>query len=300
VDLTAAAEELYSLRPEEFVARRNELAAEAKGTGDKSLAAAVKKLAKPTAAAWAVNMLVRHEADQVEQVLGLGASLREAQSSMAGEELRRLGRQRRQLTAAVTRQARQLAGELGNKIGDPVATQVEETLHAAMVDEDAATAVRTGLLVKPLSVTGVEATDVVDSVAVPEMMGEAAVRRPPRPPRRKEPAPERPELSVVEDRTRLVEEAEAALTEAENTLAETERSLAKAERKVDKREAKGLQLRSELDEARRRVADLEDQVEGHEEDLAEAEERRDAREQAVAQARAEVQRARKHLEAQRS
>ena len=298
MDLTAAADELYSLRPDEFVARRNELAAEAKGTGDKALTAAVKKLAKPTAAAWAVNMLVRHEADQVEQVLGLGASLREAQSSMAGEELRRLGRQRRQLTAAVTRQARQLAAELGNKIGDPVATQVEETLHAAMVDEDAATAVRTGLLIKPLSVTGVEATDVVDAVAVPDMMGEAAVRRPPRPPRRKE--PERPELSVVEDRTRLVEEAEAALTEAESALTDAEHKLAKAERKVEKREAKGLQLQSELDEARRRVADLEDQLEGHEEEMAEAEERRDAREQAVAQARAEVERARKHLEAQRS
>ena len=113
VDLMAAADELYSLRPDEFVPRRNALAAEAKGSGDKELAAEVKKLAKPNTAAWVVNMLVRHESDQVEQVLELGAQLREAQESMAGEELRQLGRQRRQLTSAVTRQARALAAELG-------------------------------------------------------------------------------------------------------------------------------------------------------------------------------------------
>ena len=33
-------------------------------------------------------MLVRHDPDQVDQVLTLGAALREAQENMAGEELR--------------------------------------------------------------------------------------------------------------------------------------------------------------------------------------------------------------------
>ncbi len=171
MDLMAAADELYALLPEEFISRRTELATEAKDAGDKALSAEIKKLAKPTTAAWVVNMLVRHDAEQVEQVLSLGAALRQAQESMAGDELRELGRQRRQLTAAVTRQARGLAAELGQKVGDPVATQVEETLHAAMVDEDAAKAVRTGLLVKPLAVAGAEAVGVVESVAVPGCAG---------------------------------------------------------------------------------------------------------------------------------
>ena len=57
-------------------------------------------------AAWVVNLLVRREAEQVEQVLGVGAALREAQANMAGDELRALTRQRRQLTAAVTTRAR--------------------------------------------------------------------------------------------------------------------------------------------------------------------------------------------------
>ena len=73
------------------------------------LAAQVKALRKPSTAAWVVNLLVRRETEQVEQVLAVGAALREAQASMSGDELRALTRQRRQLTAAVTTQARRVA-----------------------------------------------------------------------------------------------------------------------------------------------------------------------------------------------
>jgi hypothetical protein len=301
VDLMAAADELYSLRPEDFVPRRTSLAAEAKDGGDKSLAAEIKKLAKPTTAAWVVNMLVRHEPDQVEQVLGLGAALREAQASMAGEDLRQLGRQRRQLTAAVTRDARELAAELGQKVGDPVATQVEDTLHAAMVDEDAAKAVRTGLLVKPLAVAGTEAAEVVESVAVPAALGETAVRRAPapRPGKTKAPEPQKPELTVVEDNSRAIADAETELAEAEGKLATAERRLAKAARKVEKREAKGLQLQGELEELRRKIAELEQRIGDNEDELSDAEDVRDEREEDVAEARAAVERARKALDALR-
>jgi chromosome segregation ATPase len=292
------ADELYAARPEEFVARRNELATEAKGE-DNALAAEIKKLAKPTTAAWVVNMLVRHEADQVEQILSLGAALREAQESMAGEDLRQLGRQRRQLTAAVTRQARALAAELGQKVGEQVATQVEETLHAAMVDEDAAKAVRLGLLVKPLAVTGTHVEDVIESVAVPGALGEAAVRRA-RPVESREPATstdaKKPELTVVADDSAAIEEAETALKEAEAGLAAAERKLDKARRRVEKREAKGLQLQSELDELRRRIAELEQRVEANEDELTAAEEARDECEDSVEEARSGVERARKVLQ----
>ena len=61
-----------------------------------------------------------------------------------------LTRQRRQLTAAVTAQARGLAAEHGQRVTQAVADQVEATLTAAMVDPAAAAAVRTGLLVNAL------------------------------------------------------------------------------------------------------------------------------------------------------
>jgi hypothetical protein len=297
----AAADELYSLPPAEFVSRRTSLATEAKDGGDKAMAAEIKKLAKPTTAAWVVNMLVRHQPDQVEQVLDLGAALREAQASMAGDELRQLGRQRRQLTAAVTRDARALAADLDQKIGDAVATQVEDTLHAAMVDEDASKAVRTGLLVKPLAVAGTEAANVVESVAVAAALGETAIRRAPapRPGKKEAPEPQKPELTVVEDNSRAIADAEVALAEAEGGLAATERRLVKARRKVEKREAKGLQLQGELEELRRKIAELEQRIVDNEDELTDAEDVRDEREEDVEEAKAAVERARKALDALR-
>lgn len=284
MDLEEAARELYAVSPGDFVGRRTELSNQARDDGDKQLAAEIKKLPKPVVAAWVVNMLVRHESEQVEQVLALGTSLREAQSSMAGEELRQLGRQRRRLTAAVTREARSLAAELGQKIGESIATQVEETLHAAMTDEGAAAAVRTALLVKPLSATGVEQVDAAAAVAVPSLVGQAAP-----PLTRDTEAAARPELSVVPDNSKAIEEAERAVREAEQALAAEERALDKASRRVEKREARELQLRAELDELRRRVDDLESRLEDNEEDLADAEEQRDEAQVSVKRARADLE-----------
>ena len=49
--LEDAVGELYALSPDEFTGRRTELAAEAKGNGDRSLASAIGKLRRPTIAA---------------------------------------------------------------------------------------------------------------------------------------------------------------------------------------------------------------------------------------------------------
>lgn len=297
MDLASVAEELYSLHPGEFVARRTALAAEAKANGDKQLTATIKGLAKPTTAAWAVNMLVRHEADQVTQVLDLGAALREAQASMSGDDLRALGRQRRQLVTAVTRQARVLARDLGQTVGEPVAAQVADTLHAAMVDEDVAAAVRTGLLTRPLAVTGLDPVDVTSAVAYPEALGEHVVRRAPA--MSNEPSEQesgRPELTLVEDSSRAIEEAQAVLERAEEAVQAAERRLAKAVGKVEKREAKLLQLHAELEELHRRVAQVEQRIEDNDDALAGAEDTRDERAAAVEEARDEAATARKALE----
>ena len=104
-ELVEIADDLYALPLGEFTAARDARAKELKGS---DLAAPVKALKKPSLAAWVVNLLVRRDAEQVDQVLSLGAALREAAAGMDGEELRNLTRQRRQLTAAVTTGARAL------------------------------------------------------------------------------------------------------------------------------------------------------------------------------------------------
>jgi len=263
--LLAIADELYALPQEEFTPARDAKARELKG--EKELAAAVKKLKKPSVAAWVVNLFVRRETAQVEQVISVGTALREAQEGMDGAELRALTKQRRQLTSAVTQQARSLAKDEGVKVTQAVADQVEATLTAAMLDPECAKAVRSGLLIATLSSTGVDPVDVAAAVAVPEALGFSAT------PTDSEPAAP-PELHVVrgDAKARKREQAEAALAAAQETVDETEAALTDANRAVKELQARSLQLQSEIDELKRKLSELESSAEETDEELEEAEE----------------------------
>jgi len=274
--LLEIADGLYALHPSAFTAARDARAKEQKAAGDGDLAAEVKALRKPSVAAWVVNLLVRREGGQVDQVLEVGAALRQAQEGMAADELKALTRQRRQLTAAVTQQARGLASEAGVRLTASVADQVEATLTAAMVDEDCGRAIRSGLLVGSLHATGVDEVDVAAAVAAPDALGfEATAVEHGGPP-----APGPPDLKVVPDpdadakaRAAAQEAVEAAQTDVD-TAQEASEEAASA---VSELEAKALQTRSEIEELQRRLADLESTQEEVEEQLAEAE---DAQEEA--------------------
>ena len=105
VDLDEVADELYAVPPEEFIALRTARQDEAKADGDKALAKEIGALPKPSAAAWACNLLVREHREEIEGLVELGDLLREAQENLAGDQLRALDVQRRQLLTALTRQA---------------------------------------------------------------------------------------------------------------------------------------------------------------------------------------------------
>ncbi len=253
-DLLGIADELYGLPLSDFTPARDARAKELKGT---ELGKRVKALKKPSMAAWVVNLLVRRETEQVEQVLTVGAALREAQASMSADELRTLTRQRRQLTAAVTTQARRTAREEAAKVTDAVAEQVEATLTAAMVDEQCGLAVRSGMLVAALATTGLEPADVAGAVAVPEALGFSATAR--------EAAPlPRPELTVVPDPEagrKAVAAAEEALAAAEAELADASGEHDRAKAAYDELAARSLQIQAEIDELRGRIAQLESDAE---------------------------------------
>ncbi|HEY0949860.1 hypothetical protein [Nocardioides sp.] len=267
-ELLEIADELYGLPLPDFTPARDARAKALKGT---DLAPRVKALRKPSVAAWVVNLLVRRETAQVEQVLSVGAALREAQASMSGDALRELTRQRRQLTAAVTTQARRTAREEGTKVTDAVADQVEATLTAAMVDADCARAVRSGMLVSALATTGLDPADVAGAIAVPEALGFEA------PSREAEPPP-RPELHVVPDPEadrKTLAAAEEALATAEEELAEATAAHEETTAAYDELEARSLQLQAEIAELRGRIAELESAAEEVDDEISEAEEARD-------------------------
>jgi flagellar biosynthesis GTPase FlhF len=147
-----AAAELYSGDPAGFIQRRGDLAAQARASGDAAAAKAISGLRKPTRSAWAVNRLMREDPDVPTRLSALGAGLRAAERALDGRKLRQLSQDRRELIAALTRQALAAAGARDA----PAAFQEEvaATLSAAVADPQVAAELREGSLVRPVQRSG--------------------------------------------------------------------------------------------------------------------------------------------------
>ncbi|MCF6743699.1 hypothetical protein E9529_05300 [Blastococcus sp. KM273128] len=306
MDFDEVADELYAVPPEEFVALRTQRQDEAKAAGDKALAKEIGALPKASAAAWACNLLVRGQRAEIEGLVELGDLLREAQEGLAGDQLRALDVQRRQLLTALTRQARALAHAAGHPVSTSVATQVEETLRAAMSDPDAGRALLTGRLTSPMSYSGLGTT-----VARPDLR----LVHPPRPQRTERPAarpaktaaPRKPagesaadrRAREQEERRRAAEEkrqrelaaaqeaadrAEAAARDADEVLAEHRRATDELAAQEQELRARVEELADELAEAERQAGDAAAALRREERRRAAAE--RDAGEAAEARDRA--------------
>ncbi|MFC3298484.1 hypothetical protein FJV46_01870 [Arthrobacter agilis] len=279
MDLEDRAAALYALPLDAFVGARNAAAKEATAAGETELARALKALPKPSSAAWLVNMLVTRRRDEVEQVLELGASLREAQDGLDRAQLHALGQQRQRLLAAVAGQSLEAAAEAGHDVGRAALPGVEQTLRAALADPSAAGAVLTGRLVRTLEATGWDAVDLAGAVGGPH------------PPEADRPAASepvgdgaRPAGDTRRDGARSAGDTRRAGTRTAEEAAEVER-LRDAEKRVDAArtrredaEEAGRQqhraaerLRVRRDGLTASIEDLEERLEGLRRELAEVE-----------------------------
>jgi hypothetical protein len=288
VDLDEVADELYAVPPEEFIALRTTRQDEAKADGDKALAKEIGAFPKPSAAAWACNLLVREQRAEIEGLVELGNLLREAQENLAGDQLKALDAQRRQLLTALTRQARALAHGQGHAVSTAGATQIEETLRAAMSDPEAGRALLTGRLTSPMSYSGMGTT-----VSRPDLrlVTPPRVERAEKPARA--PAPKRKDAgeSAADRRAREQEERRRAAEE------KRQRELARAREVAEAAVAAAHEAAIAADEQRREVnqlegrrTELQDRVEELAEQLADAE-------RAAADAAATLKRAQRRLAA---
>lgn len=247
------AQELYGLGLKEFTKTRNDRVAEARDAGDRELSQQIKALKKPAKAAWVLNMLARHHAEEIHQLLSIGEKLRFAQQKLDGDQLRQLDRKRRQLTSAVTLQGKVLASSLGESISKAVSAEVEETLRAAMADPSGATAVSSGLLVDTFDATGLEPVNLTDVVALPSAAHA---------PRRDEKAqratsPSNDERAKIEHKRK---EALRRLKEAQAALLQTESDAEEAHRKVSEAATRREDLQNARKQLQRRLEDLEHEI----------------------------------------
>ena len=119
--------ELYRNDPEGFIAARDALVKRLRDEGRDEDAAEVKKLRRPTVAAWALDRLAYEAADEVDELLAAGADLARAQrATLSGRDP----------------QALRDAG----RSADAHLEDIRGTLEAASLDEDVAQRLRNGML----------------------------------------------------------------------------------------------------------------------------------------------------------
>ncbi len=251
MDLDDAASDLYQIPPEDFVERRKQLVAEARGAQDRELAKQIGQLRRPTRTAWLINTLAHRRPEGVTELLDLGAQLSDAQRRMAGAELRRLSAQRRTMIDSLARSAIDLGREAGYSAPDGAVQEVSQTLQAALADHDVATLLRRGTLTQALVYGGFG----VSGSGEDDLAALLAASTPTAAPADPEPAsdqleserdqPEREDPAVVAERERLA----AAAVEAQSAAVLAEQRAEEATAQADERADQVESLRSQLREA---------------------------------------------------
>ncbi|WP_129789433.1 hypothetical protein [Promicromonospora panici] len=153
-DLDTAVDALYTRPLDEFIAARDAAVRQAVDDGDRLGAERIKRLPKPSVAAWVINRVARDHPDEVAALADLGDELRAATADRDRGRIRALDHLRRERTEGLVRIVRE-AGEVGGRpVSAAVLDRLTETLTAAVMDPDAAAAVRAGRLSRALQHVG--------------------------------------------------------------------------------------------------------------------------------------------------
>jgi hypothetical protein len=214
-----AIDRLYAVPLEEFVAERTRLARELRAGGDRAAAEQVAKLAKPSAAAWALNHVAREQPDTVEEWIGATVVLRDASTRAAevgGGALRAAMAAHRAATAGLIDVVRDRAQPSGRALSEAMLDRVRTLLQSATADAQLAERLRSGRLTQERAPT--------DLAPAPEKQDEHAAAKP----LRRAPEPE-PDDAARAARRDLERRAAAARETVERLRSETARCEAEAE-----------------------------------------------------------------------
>jgi len=213
---------LYSVRPEEFVQARNDLARAWRKVGRREDATRVAKLRRPSPTAWLLNQVAREEPALLEELLVAGARLREAmQRAVQGDasDVRPAQAAERKAADAVTTSARRRLDQQPRGT-DLVAQRITNMLRAAVLDDTLAQQLRDGMLDIDVESSGFGLGEL--TADPPPAASETRSRRPaPKP---------RAEAKGREAKDRDAKAEAAAKAEAERRAAEAARRAADAER----------------------------------------------------------------------
>jgi hypothetical protein len=254
--LSDEVDELFGVRPEEFVATRTALAKQLRADGRKDEAAAVAKLRRPSAAAWALNQVARGQPALVAAAIDAGEELRAAsERAVAGrpDELRAATAAERAAADAVVKAAAPHLGARADALG-PV---LLATLRVAALDGAVADELRRGVLVGDHEQPGFGFGLEVDDSPI--------VRRPPKKPKLRAVPDLAPEPEEDPEAAARATAARAAAREAERarrkeraarqrTAERLTKEATRLAKEADDAEAEAQTARSSADAAQERAA----------------------------------------------
>ncbi|MBU8814385.1 hypothetical protein KL864_00475 [Mycolicibacterium goodii] len=275
---------LYRLRPEDFTARRKELAAAARKRGDTEGAKVIAAARRPTTAAWVVNLLALTDATVVARLTELHEALRTAHTEMDGHRIRELSTAQRKLVQELSRD-----GLAAAELRDPTAALRDDvigTLHAAVADPEVAA--RLGRLSKAEEWSGFGDFGASSAVVAQTRPGtsSAASRTTPQPSTKKAP---RSDVAAVEEARGKRDAAESELKgaraahgDALAAVAERKDKVATARRRYEKQletlaaaERDLAAAEAQLDDAQRSADKLQNSLRTAESALTQAQTRLD-------------------------
>lgn len=229
MDVEQITEELYGLKPGEFVAARDAYVAEARRAKDGVAAKEIAALRKPALAAWAANQLARERRQEAQRFLTLGERLREAHRTLDAEQLRAASREQHRLVTALARTAAELAREAGQPVSETLVHEVEQTLHGVLAYEDVAELWSRGRLTKvPEAAVGFTAVAPEETALAQAPAGQRPEPEPKPESEHKLKPTNEPDREAT--RRRDLERARAAAAEADAEVARREQELEEGQR----------------------------------------------------------------------
>ena len=271
-------DELYGLPLDEFTPARDALAKELRSGGDRDGAGWVKALRKPSATAWLVNQLARSQRKDAERLIKAGEQLQGAQERvLAGTsssgELAKAGVEQSEAIRDLMSKAPGMLDRNGHAPSDATLEKAEQTLRAAVLDEQAREEFAAGRVTREHRAAGFGMLDVGDAAvatatatAAPKPGGKRTKAAPDKPAQEKQRRAEdraraKQELKEARaaqaSRRRAVTEAKSGVSQARRDAERADRKLRQAEEALEKAEAaeaEAAQRVAEADSALKRAS----------------------------------------------
>ncbi len=252
---------LYGLPLDEFTAVRDELAKRLRGEGERGAAEDVKRLRKPSLAAWALNQVRRNDPQRVDELIAAGERLRDAQGRLLATGDRGLLRDaaavERRLAQELVRLGEGQLRDAGHSVSATVQSKLWATVHAVAGDQEARDLLAAGRLLRDH-----ETSDLGLVAAGPGVV--QAPEAPTAKPRGRQTSAHRAVERKLRDVERRLERARKRQQEIDEKLHESEqratdarREAARAASELERAQAGAERVRERAREAAEQVSELE-------------------------------------------